>query len=218
MTKPNDFFLGVIDFFGIVVPGAILLFFYREQFTAFLELSEDTSVWWIAFFVVAYVLGQLLHSVGESLSDWVDRTECNPYEKSNHYYTKINTRIITADPKILLEIAWPETNGGLAKRDAFSYAYRYLRASQKSNQTVLADIDRRMADYKLFRSLVFVFALDLLHGPEGSRYTLDGIFFTLAILRFLYLYDGAQRITFQYYLLLADCQDNPQQEVKAGNS
>ena len=56
--KPNDVFVGVIDFFGILVPGSVLLFLHGDLILSQLGLScrPDDKV----FYLVSFFVGSLL--------------------------------------------------------------------------------------------------------------------------------------------------------------
>ena len=76
------------------------------------------------------------------------------------------------------------------------------------NPSALVEIERRMADFKLFRSLTLVFALDFLLErflgvPHLPRLVFSGIVSLLAAWRFLFLLDWTYRITFEYFDLLS---------------
>ncbi len=63
-----------------------------------------------------------------------------------------------------------------------------------------------MADYKLFRSLALVFALDVAvnwwaHASDW-RLSLTNFFLVLAVVRYCFLLSWTYRITFDYYALL----------------
>jgi hypothetical protein len=69
--KPGDFYIGVIDFFGTLVPGAILLFLYRERLPGAMALGlkgDQTVMVWASFFVGYYVLGHFLLGIGVRLN------------------------------------------------------------------------------------------------------------------------------------------------------
>ena len=80
--KPSDFFVGVIDFFSTLVPGAIAAFFLvttlRPSFIP--DLWSTYITWgtvdgWAVFLVLAYVLGHLITAIGsffldKPLYDW----------------------------------------------------------------------------------------------------------------------------------------------------
>src|SRR5215217_2935744 len=73
--NPADFFLGVMDFFAILMPGALFAFLLLDRgksiFGGLLPSLPGTAAKWIAFLVVAYVLGHLLHHVGSFLDKWI---------------------------------------------------------------------------------------------------------------------------------------------------
>jgi hypothetical protein len=60
--KPGDFFVGVIDFFGILVPGAVLLFLDRDCAvnSVSLPLTGNQTALWVVFLVGSYVVGHFL--------------------------------------------------------------------------------------------------------------------------------------------------------------
>src|SRR5260370_550536 len=59
--KPGDFFIGVIDFFGILLPGAVLLFLRGQWLSQILGLNQTM---WVVFFFASYVLGHFLVGAG----------------------------------------------------------------------------------------------------------------------------------------------------------
>ena len=69
-AKPGDFYIGVIDFFGILVPGAVLLYLYGEWFAALFAPSSDEQqpALWVVFAVASYVVGQFLLGLGVPLN------------------------------------------------------------------------------------------------------------------------------------------------------
>ena len=74
--KPSDAFLGVIDFFSTLIPGAIALFLLIDQ--SWLHAPEGWPVilrgsteGWVVFLVSAYVVGHVIASLGSMLFDWL---------------------------------------------------------------------------------------------------------------------------------------------------
>jgi hypothetical protein len=73
-AKPTDFFVGVTDLFSVILPGATLAYIV-------LKIEESTSTdllsllklhgteGYVAFLVVAYILGHLTDLIGASLID-----------------------------------------------------------------------------------------------------------------------------------------------------
>lgn len=61
MPKPGDFFLGLYEFFSILVPGALLLIVFivllQDQYVAF---NVPTAANWAVFLLLSYLTGHLL--------------------------------------------------------------------------------------------------------------------------------------------------------------
>ena len=188
--KPGDFFMGVIDFFGILVPGAVLLFFEQTFIinALGLQLSLDRTGLWVMFLLGSYVLGHFLLGIGVPLNRLL---RLYRPEGKDKFYREVK-EMINLPP------------GRKKRTDAFYRAYSFVRLNSAS---ALAEIERQMADYKLFRSLTLVFALDfilvLFRGNAAwPRLLFSGTLFILAALRFLFLLGWTYRITFEYYALL----------------
>jgi hypothetical protein len=65
--KPSDFFIGVVDFFAVILPGALITFFLKGAFytRAFGEgklfpRPESELQGWIVFLLITYVAGNLI--------------------------------------------------------------------------------------------------------------------------------------------------------------
>ena len=72
--KPGDFFLGVIDFFGILVPGIALLALQGSTLAhlAAIPLPSRENWWdWVPALVAAYVIGHFLLGLGVPLNSLV---------------------------------------------------------------------------------------------------------------------------------------------------
>jgi len=208
--KPGEFFIGVIDFFGILVPGSVCIFLERQWFHNILGNPFDKNEHWMwaAFLIGAYVLGHFLLGLGVPFNRllWVFfRKDCDAY------YQDVKDKIeVPPDPCEnghngfidSLRSLWKKTSDERAK--FFYRAYAFVRLKDAS---ALAEMDRQMADYKLFRSLMLVFAIDfgrcLLQSPKvPGRTAFSGVLCVLAFWRFLFLLNWTYRITFEYYALL----------------
>jgi hypothetical protein len=70
--EPKTFFIGIVDFFSVLLPGALLALFIQESHNQFLSdlnlyaRSNDVPTW-VAFLFIAYVLGHLVFLVGTLL-------------------------------------------------------------------------------------------------------------------------------------------------------
>lgn len=73
--EPQKFFIGLVDFFSIWVPGAMLVYLLKDQFGVLMLGSslplEDTEAW-IVFLFASYVAGQFVFLVGAFFDDAYD--------------------------------------------------------------------------------------------------------------------------------------------------
>lgn len=77
--KPSDFFIGIIDFFSVILPGALLTFIllpYKQQLFNghVLPVIEPGTSSWMAFFIVSYILGYMVSVFGGFLDELADPT------------------------------------------------------------------------------------------------------------------------------------------------
>jgi hypothetical protein len=146
----------------------------------------------VGFLIGAYVLGQFLFGVTEPL----DRlSKFYPPESKDPYYQQARNRI--KPPRKL------KPKGRTA---AYYRAYSYVRLHSAA---AITEIERQTAEYKLFRSLVFVFLLDFpLAWTSGSldwpRAAVMSLLLAFALWRFLHVLDWARRLTFEFYALLLE--------------
>jgi ADP-ribose pyrophosphatase YjhB (NUDIX family) len=71
--EPQKFFIGVMDFFSILLPGAILTWLFKDPVLAILSDEDgaaalDGAEAWIAFGIISYLAGHLLFLIGS----WLD--------------------------------------------------------------------------------------------------------------------------------------------------
>ena len=70
--EPQKFFIGVIDFFSVLLPGALLTFLVKDHVGPYL-LPNDYPLTgkkgWLAFFFNSYLLGHFIFLLGSWLLD-----------------------------------------------------------------------------------------------------------------------------------------------------
>ena len=79
--EPQKFFIGVIDFFAILLPGALLTYLLRIRLERLPEVDLrierlEGAKGWVAFLVASYFLGHLMFLIGSALDevyDWLRR-------------------------------------------------------------------------------------------------------------------------------------------------
>ena len=88
--EPQKFYIGVIEFFSILLPGAVLTYLARNTVG---QLALGKEYWkhlhdtetWVIFFFASYLLGHFLYFLGslldETLYKWI--YECSDDEQIN---------------------------------------------------------------------------------------------------------------------------------------
>lgn len=195
--KPADFFIGVMEFFAILMPGAVLVYLMlvlAPQLTTAFEpqLGASTLVKWSAFAVSAYVAGHVLHHIGSVLDDWYD-----------HGFAMHKRRF--GDERLLLDardLVRTELGGSLEGISTFEWAGSWVRAHSDSAG---AELERSGADSKFFRSLCIVSGIAVVvFLLQGAVFTAMGL---MALSVFSYRrfckrrWDTAQR-TYEYFVML----------------
>jgi len=148
--KPSDFFLNVLSFFAILVPGAILAFLWRDLPKSFQFPSLAVQDWptGLAFFAVAYLLGQALFSLGSWFLDPV-------YSRTYIFYKRWKKEV-EGDPLLKLQIKVPIDETSHKKiTGTYPWARAYVGGRSQNAAGYVAGLD---ADSKFFRSLVIVLA------------------------------------------------------------
>lgn len=113
--KPSDFFIGVIDFFSTLVPGALatylLISLHWEVPTRWPHIERGSAEGWVVFIVSAYVLGHLIAAIGSSL---LDRLYDRVYARWRRSAPKDLSEKSLADRLTLLPVratkVWEKTN------------------------------------------------------------------------------------------------------------
>jgi len=194
MPKPGDFFLGLYEFFSILVPGALLLvsmtILSSKQVFA-VDLSTVSN--WADFLLLSYLVGHFL----QVPADVIDK------QIYNRLYVKSWKR---RKPDRLLDYA---TN--LVKqtgRDSYGNIYDWAYATVRvSSDEATLEIDRLQADSKLFRSVAIVFLIITLMELSNESYFYAVLLFLLSLLslfRYAYLRWKAVCFLYRYFILFVE--------------
>jgi hypothetical protein len=186
--KPNDVFVTVIDFFGILVPGSVLLFLHGDFVLRQLGLScrpDDKVFFWVSFFVGSLLLGHFLTGISVLLLNWSYGLSIGSLEL---YYKEVEDAIPLPVPR--------------DRKAAYHRAYSFIRLNSPAG---ISEIDRQVSEYKLFRALTIAFLIDFLFALATLNLGRMAVALALMLLswyRFAYLVSWTQQMAFEYYALL----------------
>ena len=166
MTKPSDFFVGILDFFAILMPGAIVTAILAPRFEhlvfgPLVKLPAGDAASWAAFLVCAFFLGHLVFLVGSYIDPLYNRLRerRSPYGNASAYAcaTQIRDRLIDPNECVALN------------------TYQWSRSVLIASAPLAADdVHRLEADSKFFRSMMIVCVLAAIVLLSGGH-TLQGV-------------------------------------------
>ncbi|PHV11543.1 hypothetical protein [Chitinimonas sp. BJB300] len=148
MANPSDFYVGVVDFFAILLPGAIATAILGPRMGHLvlgqLVASPTTEAGtWAVFLTSAYFLGHLIFLVGSYIDRAYNRLreQLSPYGNESAYQCATRIRDTMVDE---------------AERTALN-TFQWARAVLIAKCPAAAeDVHRLEADSKFFRSLLVV--------------------------------------------------------------
>jgi hypothetical protein len=195
--KPSDFFVGIVDFFSIVLPGAVLLLFYweivRDHILALLPLDASSEVQlWLGFLLAAYVLGHFITALSSwSLDPLYDRTYRQAMWKK-----KGGQDLKNAAQAILERAPYYFPN------DTLKWSTVLARSQSPS---AALEIDRLDADSKFFRSFTIVLILILprfIYQMAWVQFIVCLLFVPISFLRFCTLRWKRTQRTYEYFITM----------------
>ena len=212
MTKPSDFFIGVVDFFAVLLPGAALVYLLQP-----IMIATAPKVWlpttptqaWVMFLVLAYIAGHLLHALGSWLLDkyiygkfYLPRFRSSHAQAAKLAKNPSALRKNTNAAETLLARVCLTTETNSTGTNYYDWCLSDVRVSSPAGAT---EVDRLQADSKFFRSMVFVFLVaalvSLREAAVGVSVGAAALTF-FAIWRFCELRWTATKRVYEYYLLL----------------
>jgi hypothetical protein len=147
--KPEDLFVGVIDFFAVLLPGALISFviadFARHHlFGKALPAIQGEAQGWVVFAFSSYLLGHFVFLVGS----YVDPL-----------YNRLRRRFIPKEKDLTYLRAKAIKEKRLADnpREMLMNTFQWAKATmQLRSPGALVEVRRHEADSKFFRSLIVV--------------------------------------------------------------
>lgn len=174
--EPQKFFIGLIDFFSILLPGALLTYLVMDTAGPLFVPGYDRitgTQGWIGFLFVAYLLGHFIFLLGSLLDliyDWLReptparqvRRLANGEMLHGRFRRWLARRLFGPYDDSALRLVLRVQNdtlrplGAASAINAFQWAKARLVLEQPE---ALATVQRFEADSKFFRSLVIVLVL-----------------------------------------------------------
>ncbi|HET9053618.1 MAG TPA: hypothetical protein VFM90_05565, partial [Cyclobacteriaceae bacterium] len=175
-AKPNDFFIGVVDFFAVLLPGALLTYFmqghwYNHFFGAakvFPALETEVEKGFV-FLIVAYILGNIAYLIASIMDPLVyDRFLRNVFFKKNAdlaYLVATNIKEkylhsedLIQDLQMRNKLTAKETKEQELKTKEVINTYKFVQHYMLLKKPeALIELKKLEADSKFFRCLVISF-------------------------------------------------------------
>lgn len=224
--KPSDFLIGIVDFFAILLPGAVAAFFgidlarqyvlkRPEIFGELTTIMKGEAERWIVFVIASYLLGQFVYLLG-SLADEV----YDPFRKffslgwvksARHrksYLFRFLTREWDKNERLYREgKRIKDKKVGDAGREIVN-TFKWAKAMiQIKCPEAAAEISRFEADQKFFRGLMVVLlivcALLLFYYKVGLTELIPYlVLMALSFLRYVDQRRKSQNLAYTYLIAL----------------
>ena len=205
---PQDLFIGVIDFFSIILPGALLTFFLKGQFYSHLFGSgllfpepADATQGWIIFLIASYIVGNIIFLISsycdKRLYDgWFrERYAIKNFDLAFYTATEIRKRSLNTDKiieqhiknNIFSEQDLKEVKNKIKLKkldiiNTYKWAKSFIAIKYPD---LLTEINKVEADSKFFRSLFVAFMFMSVILLADGEYVLTLCFITLMLLSFI---------------------------------
>lgn len=171
--EPQKFFIGVIDFFSVLLPGVVLAFFIKDHLWRLLEYKPGKDELAV-FLIVSYLLGHFIFLIGSWLDDHVyDRIKAAPFaeqvaniasgKKPSPFWARLLARAIIKEnvplpvrQAVKIKEYYLDPLNASASINAFQWAKAQLTLDHAE---ALASVQRFEADSKFFRSLFVVLCM-----------------------------------------------------------
>lgn len=208
VKEAGDLLHSVIEFFGILLPGVIFIYLHPMLLhTAFTsgsstpepELSIES---WVLLFIVSLILGHFLHAFSVPLDYFAIRF--HQFKKTTNYLKEAKSSIkLPGD-----DAAHPSKD--YSDMDYFYYVFSFIRI-HKPNAVV--ELERQAADFKFFRSLTFLFLLEIflsIFDPNIEKDVLLGriavslLTVCLSAIVFKLLFEWTYQLAFELYIQIRE--------------
>jgi ADP-ribose pyrophosphatase YjhB (NUDIX family) len=198
--EPQKFFIGVIDFFSVLLPGVVLTFFVKAPLWRLLEYKPGADELAI-FLIVSYLLGHFIFLIGSPLDDYVyDRVKTATFAEQvaniaggkelSPFWARLLARAIIKKnvpqpvrQAVKIKEYYLDPLNASASINAFQWAKSQLTLDHPE---ALASVQRFEADSKFFRSLFVVLCIVFPVNLWTHRHA-HAVAFVMLLLAFLAL-------------------------------
>lgn len=185
--EPQKFFIGLVDLFAVIMPGAALAYLTRNEAASWLGLPEpcplNTFERGAVFLFASYLLGHLISTLGSRLDEWIYRPlraatdfeqikELAKYPNKNgpskkprlapDWLRRLVSRILGDSPDETVKHIEHLKNASLDRLSASNavnaYQWSKIRLG-KDHPAALLEVNQFEANSKFFRSFVVVLAV-----------------------------------------------------------
>jgi 8-oxo-dGTP pyrophosphatase MutT (NUDIX family) len=179
--EPQKFFIGLMDFFAILLPGALLTYFLQDTAGPWLfderwKVGETEGA--IRFLFSSYLLGHFIFLAGS----WIDEVIYDPYRKATEagqierlasgkrlspwWLRVLAARFFKYDDETLRQVLRIKNRYIEPTRRAALNAFQWSKARLTIEKpATMVNVERVEADSKFFRSLAVVLMGLVLLGP-----------------------------------------------------
>lgn len=164
--KPQDFLIGIRDFFAILVPGAVVILLIDPKMPATPPLATE-AVRFVAFTIAAFLIGSVADRLGALLDHLIDPVLRSKWLARIGPRMAAREREATTCRKQLLDSYFPEKTPFRPEDQVStrSFWWDYLRLNCPP---AIQELDRIEATQKLFRSLTAAFLFLALYYARAS--------------------------------------------------
>ncbi len=215
--EPQKFFIGLMDFFSILLPGALLSYAIRDRIgeqALGLRLADmGESEGWLVFFFSSYLLGHFIFLLGSWFDEFYDLAR----RRTQTQRLKELARWGTLHPKWKRALLWlvfkQEKDKALDRvlaikrkqldrlqaADAVNaFQWAKLRLALEKPE-VLATVQRFEADSKFFRSVVVVLFVLPFAATSAQRHALAPYWIVFVLLAFWRYMEQRHKASSQAY-------------------
>jgi 8-oxo-dGTP pyrophosphatase MutT (NUDIX family) len=199
--EPEKFFIGLMDFFSILLPGALLTYLLMDSAgptilgaVQYKKLSSTPG--WVGFLFASYLLGHLIFLLGswlDEIYDWFRNHTLNAQieglakrGKLSHWMVRVLVWVVfkresnhAVNRVVRIKEKSLESLRAKHAINAFQWSKATLSAERPAS---LAVVERFEASSKFFRCLTVVLLIVLLIWPLSGVSRSDGLLIALALL------------------------------------